>query len=255
MLGEILQRGVALAHRSARLVFFDILWKAAWLAGNAAAVLLLIAWFGSQLRGLAWEDSGIPAVNGLIAATLAREFWSANRIGLLLAVTVGFVASATAWFLLEAWFRRKFVTPGPSYRAFLLPHVATSLILAAVAILLLPVFFHGASILAAIIFVTLAFCLSLVETLIRAGAVELAGTDLIRVIGLVGILMSFELMIAASMGLLLIAGFLNVARLVDALVMLGVTGLAVVFLTILHSYLLLVRFSAIAIMRQNAVEI
>ena len=67
--------------------------------------------------------------------------------------------------------------------------------------------------------------------------------------------MSFEMMIAAAFGVMLVAGFLNVARLMDALVMLGLTGVCIVFLSMVHSYLLLVRFSAVDIMRQNVVAV
>jgi len=54
---------------------------------------------------------------------------------------------------------------------------------------------------------------------------------------------------------MLTAGFLNVARLAEALAMLGISGMAALFLTVLHSYLLLVRFSAVDIMRQNVVAV
>jgi hypothetical protein len=330
MLAEILQRGVALAHRRAGLVLWDILWKTLWLVFSVAAVLLVVAWYGAEVQGLSWEDTGIPAVNGLMAAVLAREFWNANKAEILLAFAAVVLVSIAGWFLLESYFHRKFVkagkiqfpllskegwprqqennreatadgaygvvtkhrnnlseidhhpvcaakdasrqfhdraatpprrggekqdSPVPTFGSFLISRILKTLFLACSAILLSLVFFNGAPLLAAIIFLSLAFCLSVIETLIRAGAVELAGTDLIRVTGLLGILMSFELTIAAALGLLLTAGFLNVARLMDALVMLGVTGLVVVFLTLLHSYLLLVRFSAIAVMRQHAVEI
>lgn len=301
MLAETLHRGVALAHRRAGLVLWDIFWKTLWLVFSAGAVLLVFAWYGAQVQGLSWEDTGIAPVNGLIATVVARQFWNANKFEILTVFAAVVLASAAAWFLLEAYFHREFVqawawkkipvrsedgvvtnhenkalevdhhpvcaaTPPrrggekkycsvPAFGSFLISRLLKTVVLACSAILLSLVLFNGAPLLAAIIFLSLAFCLSVIETLIRAGAIELAGTDLIRVTGLLGILMSFELTIAASLGLLLFAGFLNAARLTDALVMLGVTGLAVVFLTILHSYLLLVRFSAIAVMRQHAVEI
>jgi len=37
--------------------------------------------------------------------------------------------------------------------------------------------------------------------------------------------------------------------------MLGTAAVAIVFMNVLHSYLLVVRFSAVGIMRQNVVEI
>jgi hypothetical protein len=266
MMEEILRHGVALAHRRARLVLWDVFWKTLWLVFSAGAVLLVLAWYGARVQSLSWEDTGILPVNGLIATVLAREFWNANKFEILAVFAAVVLASMIAWLLLESHFRRKFVVlpsplpPGegvgrPRLSSFLISRILKSVVLGSGAILLSIVFFHGAPLLAAFIFLSLAFCLSVIETLIRAGAVELAGTDLIRVTGLLGILMSFELTIAVSLGLLLFAGFLNVGRLMDALVMLGTAGLVVVFLTVLHSYLLLVRYSAIAVMRQNAVEI
>jgi hypothetical protein len=67
--------------------------------------------------------------------------------------------------------------------------------------------------------------------------------------------MSFEGMVAVSLSLLLMTGFFSVSASSDALVMMAATVVAVVFLNLLHSYLLIVRFSAIAIMRRNVVEI
>jgi hypothetical protein len=62
-------------------------------------------------------------------------------------------------------------------------------------------------------------------------------------------------MVWASVAIALLAGFLNVARLSQAFLMFGVAGFGVLLLTFLHSYLLLVRFSAIAIMRRNVIEV
>ena len=99
------------------------------------------------------------------------------------------------------------------------------------------------------------FLLTLLDSLIRANALDLLGTDLIRVAGLIGILMSFEGLVAASFIAILAAGFLNVARAADAFAMLGAAAAVLLILNLLHSYLLLVRYSAIAIMRRNVVEV
>ena len=113
----------------------------------------------------------------------------------------------------------------------------------------------GATTVAAVIFIAVAFFLTLLDTLIRSDAVELLGTDLIRVTGLLGILLLFETMITASFVIIVLAEFLNVTRLADGLVMIGTAALVVLFLNLLHSYLLLVRFSAIGIMRENVIEV
>ena len=60
-------------------------------------------------------------------------------------------------------------------------------------------------------------------------AVELLGTDLIRVTGLLGILMSFETLIGRTFVVILIAKFLNAARLADAITMLGLAAVVTVF--------------------------
>ncbi|HEY2380354.1 MAG TPA: hypothetical protein VGK48_04140, partial [Terriglobia bacterium] len=145
----------------------------------------------------------------------------------------------------------------PPATAYLASRVMKTVLLTTVALILLPVWLEGAPVLAILLFLTAAFCLTLVETLIRADAIELLGTDLIRVSALVGILMSFEMMIAASFVVILAAGYLNVARLSQALAMLGATGVSILLLSLVHSYLLLVRFSAVGVMvmRQNVVAV
>jgi hypothetical protein len=255
MLSDILRAAFARAHERRGLVFLDMLWKAVWLVCTVAASGLVVAWFGSKLRGLEWEDTGTRALNTLIAAEAVGEFWSAMKAEIVGAVLIVILLSVTAWFVLEALFRLRFVNISASFPIFLLSNIAKSVVIATAALILVPIWLKGAPFLACFIFLGLVFCLALVETLIRADAVELLGTDLIRVTVLIGILMSFEMMVAASFVVMLTAGFLNVARLGEALAMLGISGMAALFLTVLHSYLLLVRFSAVDIMRQNVVAV
>ena len=61
--------------------------------------------------------------------------------------------------------------------------------------------------------------------------------------------------VAASFVAILAAGFLNAERAADVFAMLGATAAVIVILNLLHSYLLLVRYSAIAIMRRNVIEV
>ena len=89
----------------------------------------------------------------------------------------------------------------------------------------------------------------------RGDAIELLGTDLFRVTGLLSILIWFEAMIVSACAVSLSEGFLNTASLSSALGMLAATIIVVGLLNVLHSYLLLVRYSAVSIMRQNVIEI
>jgi hypothetical protein len=253
MIDDILRKGFTRAHQRLGFVLLDIVWKAIWLVCSVAALFLVGAWFGSQLRGIAWEDTGVRAVNALVTGILVREFWAANGPAIILSLASVVALSIAAWFLLEAFVRCRmlYAVAGFSLRRampYLISRVVKTTILTVFALVLAAIYVNGAPLLAIILFLSVAFCLTLLETLIRADAVELLGTDLIRVTGLILILMSFEMMIAAAFGVMLVTGFLNIARLMDAVVMLGMTGISILFLSMLHSYLLLVRFSAVDIM-------
>jgi hypothetical protein len=270
MLADILRSGFARATERFALVLLDILWKAVWLVSSVAAVILVAAWFGSELRDLAWEDTGVGATNALIAIAALREFWRELRGEMMLAAVLLVTASVIAWFLLEAFARSRIVDVVACFSprwsnsrerelkpatTYFVSRVTKAAVLITAALILLPVWSKGAPGLALILFLVLAFCLTLVETLIRADAVELLETDLIRVTALIGILLSIEMMVAVLFGVLLTGGFLNAAWPGDALGMLGLAGIAVVFLVVLDSYLLLVRFSAVGIMRENVVAV
>ena len=114
---------------------------------------------------------------------------------------------------------------------------------------------RGAALIVVLTLAALGFLLTTIETLVRSDAIELLGTDLFRVAGLIGILLLFETMISGSCALMVGVGFLSVSGWRDALLMLGTAAVGMAFMTVLHSYLLVVRFSAVVIMRQNVVEV
>ena len=126
------------------------------------------------------------------------------------------------------------------------------------AAVLLGVMAHGSSgagLAALIVFAALAFSLAIVDTLIRSDAVDLLGADLVGVTGMIGALLLFEALIGTSFVVVLIAGFLNVASAREALEMLVVTTLVLLIFNFLHSYLLVVRFSAVGIMKRNVIDV
>jgi hypothetical protein len=254
MLNDALRQGFVLAHERIGLVFLDALWKAIWLITTIAALASVAIWFGSALRAFAWQDTGISAANSWIAASLLREFWSASKAEIFGVLTAVLLLSALAWLFLEAFVRSRIIGQRNT-KLFFVSGATKAAFLAAAAVVLIPVWMGGAITIALVIFVLLAFFLTLLDTLIRSDAVDLLGTDLIPVTGLVGSLFLFEVMIGASFGIILFAGFLNVAHLVDGFVMLAAAGVAIIFLTLMHSYLLLVRFSAVRVMRRHLVEI
>jgi hypothetical protein len=52
-----------------------------------------------------------------------------------------------------------------------------------------------------------------------------------------------------------LVAFLNVTGLMEVLMVAGSAAIAFAFLSAVHSYMLLVRFSAVDIMRHNVIEI
>ena len=114
---------------------------------------------------------------------------------------------------------------------------------------------RGAALIVVLTLAALGFLLTTIETLVRSDAIELFGTDLFRLAGLIGILLLFETMISGSCAVMIGVGFLSVSGWRDALLMLGTAAVGFAFMTVLHSYLLIVRFSAVVIMRQNGVEV
>jgi hypothetical protein len=254
MLEDVLRKAFAVAHRRAGLILLDLLWKLIWFVATVAALFIVAAWFGSSLRTIAWQDTGLRAVNAWIAAIVLRELWAANKVEILWLVTAILLLSAFAWLFLEAFFRSRMADQSNT-KLFFVSGATKDLVLVSLGIVLVPVFLAGAILDAVVIFLAVGFFVTLLDTLIRTDAVELLGTDLIRVAGLIGILMLFEAMIGASFLVVLTAGILNVARLADAVAMLGAAAVSIVFLNLLHSYLLLVRFSAVGIMRRNVIEV
>jgi hypothetical protein len=261
MVTETLRAGFAEAHRRVGLVFLDVIWKVIWFALTTAGVFLVVYRFVSHFQ---FTSTHFQPVDALRLANAARSVWnnySGEFVGGLFAVAG---MSVLLYLLLEANVRRKMIVrergPKPvttNLLIFIGSNLARVAILGSAAVLL-AVMAQGsldAVVAAAIVFVALAFSLSILDTLVRSDAVDLLGADLLGVTGMIGTLLLFETLIGASFLIVLIAGFLNVASAMEALEMLAVTTLVLLIFNFLHSYLLVVRFSAVGIMRRNVIDV
>jgi hypothetical protein len=274
MVGDVLRQGFRLAYRRLGFVFLDLLWKLIWLALTLAGLFFVAVWFGTEFRFMQWLDTGNRAVNSAIALALLRRFWLANHVAILTAGTAVLFFSLGAWFLLEAGFRsRLFSSHRRAFSAFLVSNCLKSLVIFTAVLALAAICFgryiatplsewpqlwpdsRGTALVSAVMIASLGFFLTILDTLLRSDAIDLLGTDLFRVTGLIGILLSFETMIVASCTVMLGVGLLNIAGLKSAVVMLVASVVAISLLNALHSYLLLVRYSAVSILRQNVIEI
>ena len=271
MLDQLLREGFRRAHRRVAFVFIDLLWKAIWVAITAAALILLAAWFGSRTQSIAWPDTGNRSVHTAVAFALLRQFWSIHRAQVFGGVATVLFASLIIWFVLEAAFRARLISG--SFSTFLLSNCLKTLCFMNAALAFAAIGFaryfvtpfaewaqlwpdtRGAAVIVVVTLAALGFLLTIIETVVRSDAVDLLGTDLFRVAGVIGILLLVEATISGSCAVIVGAGFLNISGWRDALLMLGIAAAGIVFISVVHSYLLLVRFSAVGIMRQNVVEL
>ena len=269
MVAEILHEGFVRAHRRLGLVFLDVIWKLVWAALTIAGVGIVLYRFVSRLE---FEPVNIQVLDALRIANSVQQLWSDYGAEFLAGLIVVACMSALVYLLLEATVRRKLVgagfSPRPaserglkpgttSFAVFVGSNVARVTILGSAAVIL-TVISRGspdARIAALVVFFSLAFFLTIIDTLVRTDAIDLLGADFFGVTGLIGTLVLFEALIGASLLVAVIAGFLNVANASQAFEMVVATALVLLVFNFLHSYLLVVRFSAVGIMRRNVIDV
>ena len=277
MVTEILREGFAGAHRRLGLIFLDVIWKLVWFALTAAGVVMVVYRFLSHFE---FNPINFQALDALRVANSVRQMWNDYGGELLGGLIAVMGMSVLLYLLLEAKIRTRLVgagfiplsssnkkasveleggmKPAPtSLLLFLGSNLAKLAILGSAAITL-AVMSNGsrdARIAALVVFIALAFFVTIIDTLVRSDAIDLLGVDFLGVTGLIGTLVLFEALIGASLLVILIAGFLNVANPGEALEMFAVTTLVLLIFNFLHSYLLVVRFSAIGIMRRNVIDV
>jgi len=257
MVAEILRQGFAGAHRRLGLVFLDVIWKMVWLALTVGGVAIVVYRFVSHFE---FRPMNIQMLDAIRLANSVREIWSDYGGELLGGLVAVIGMSALLYLLLEANVRRRFVVSGigprPKSIVLLGSNLARLAILgsAAVSLIVMSNGSRDARIAAIVAFLALAFFVTILDTLVRSDAIDLLGVDLLGVTGLIGTLVLFESLIGASLLVILIAGFLNVANAAGAFGMFAVTTLVLLIFNFLHSYLLVVRFSAVGIMRRNVID-
>jgi hypothetical protein len=269
---DALRKGFAHAHRSFGLILLDVLWKAVWFVATLAAIGLVGMWFGSQLNNIEWRGSDLPGVNGLIVAALLREIWNAYAGPLFWLFTLAVAFSVVLWMFLEAYVRAYLLGNLP-FRVFLLSGFATRLAMAGAFLSIGIIAFgrylstpvaewpalwnetRGAAVVAFVSIVCLGVLLKIFETALRSDSVELLGRNMLEFVGLVGTLMLFEAMIDVALLTAIVAALLSVSSSAGVIAVGLLAAITIVISSLLNSYLLLVRFSAVGIMRHDAIDI
>jgi hypothetical protein len=261
--GYFLKSGFVLANHRLRMLFLDLLWKIIHLVSTIVLISATALWLMQDLSKYRWQGPELAPSNPIVLAMALADLWS-KYSGTLAWAALGIVAGAVAlWILFEAIFRGGL----KNFWIYAGTRIAFLSIIGSSAVVLLVLTTHEdpaipggwiqAGILSSVILLGIWWILSVAETLIRRNAVDLLATHLDVVSGALGSLLGLQLLLStaalATLGLSIRmmlrssnpAPFLAAALLMAA---------ALLIWTIMHSYLVVVRYSTIDIMRGNVVE-
>ncbi len=271
-----LAAGFSLASRRFDLVFLDFISKLLWVAVTLGLFWLAGIWFSSRalLSGadLRAFETGVPPV--ALAGVVRVVLENAETLGWNLALAAA--ASCGWWFVAEAFVRAGMLPlSGNSFYRNALGNFAVFLasglirrsIMGSAGLLLGLIIFGPLltsplgewgqafpdigwpALAGSALIAVLAFALMLLDTLVRNDALEVAGDQLGQVLGVVGTLVLFEASLLASAVVLVGVSF-GMAS--GAAGVSGVFLLALILvatLSVVDSYLLLVRYYTVGIMR------
>lgn len=259
----ILRSGFLLANQRLRMLALDILWKFFHFVSVTVLISAAVLWLIQDLAQYEWQGPELAPSNPILLAMALADLWS-RYAGTLAWTAAGVITGAVAlWIVFEAIFRggvQRFWIYAGTRIAFLAIMIFTMLVLITLTA------FEGraepggglqAGIVSAVILFGIWWILSVAETLVRRDALELMATHLAAVSGALGSLLCIQLLFsgasAAVVGLsirLMLRSSSAAPFLVAGLLMVS----AILFWTIVHSYLVVVRYSTIDIMRGNVVE-
>ena len=248
---QLLRDGFSLTHQRLNLILIDIVWRGIWLVLIGLGLLSLALWLGNELRSFEWQGPDLAVPRPIILLMAARQLWDAYA-GSLLAVALVFAVAATVlWLVLEAYFRG-----GREHFWIFVGSSASRLtILAAASFFLGLLAFRDESrwalAVALIILFSLALMVVILETLIRLDAIELWATDLFTVTATIGIPFVFELLTLALLTVVSGSLILSSSRLAEFSLALIFSAVAFGIWSVFHSYLLVLRFSTVDIMRRS----
>lgn len=266
LIADAVAGGITAASRRLGLVLADMAAKGVWLA--ATALMLLVA-FSSFAPRLSPPAGTPPELAGLYVMASVLEGWP----GLMARVALAGIGSFALWSLLEAFVRSRivgWVWDRPPVNALFTRFLASGLLrrlafaFAAVMVGLVvlgPGLAEGsgewirawpetrwAVAGGLLILVLVAFVLMLLDTLVRCDAVETLGGSLGPVVAAVAAIGLLEVLVRLSA---VMATLIAMSVMPAPLALLLAVPLATIGLSTTHSFLLLVRYSAIGIIRQH----
>ena len=275
----VLGQGFAGANRRLDAVLLDLFWKFIWLL----IVATIVTGFGIWLyAGLGTIEVSVPAErlkNPVALMLIARQLWTQYSVQFVGFVASFLIVSAVTWVVLEAYFRSGaladenvpfFENTSRHFRHFIATAVLKQLCLIGLftlmaAIVLGPLWTAPLGewrqlwsecvsplLLAAAVAGILWFVLTVFETVLRLDALETFGRELFTTVGLIGVLVLFEAMMAGSVIGVGIIAMSFVSDTAGLWLLLSGVILAAIVLTVLHSYLIVVRYSAMTLLARTS---
>jgi len=266
------------AHQRIGAIVLDLVWKLIWLILAGSFLGLVLLWVYSQLGSIEIYAPVQAFRNPIALAILGRQLWARYAATVYWMAGTAVIVLFLAWVCLESYFRAGtmlsidtpfFAGASRNFKVFLASSLLKQSVIAAFSLLMGVIVFEDylktpvvewrsfwpesrAAVLVAVVLVAVSwFVLTIFETAIRADALELVGTDLFAVVGLIGTLVCFEGTIICSAAGMLIILMSLVSGLRGFLLLLATAFAAAAFLTILHSYLIVVRYCALHVLRRT----
>jgi hypothetical protein len=253
--GYFLQSGFTLANHRLRMLVLDLLWKIILLVSTVVLISATTLWLIQDLSKYHWQGPELAPSNPIVLAMALADLWTKYSGTLAWAAFGVGIGVVILWIIFEAFFRGGIA----NFWIYVGTRIAFLAIIGSSIVVLLALATHEvqAGIVSAVILLGIWWVLNVAETLIRRDAVELLATHLEAVSGALGSLLGLQLLLSmaavTTLGLsirVMLRSSSPTPFLAAALLMIA----ALLVWTILHSYLVVVRYSTIDIMRGNVVE-
>jgi len=237
------------------MLLVDILWKTIYLVSTIVLIFATAAWLLQDLAKYQWQGPEMAPSNPIVLAMALADLWTKYSGTLAWAAFSVVIGAGVLWIAFEALFRGGFA----NFWVYVGTRVAFLSIIGCSILVFIALTTRDtqAGIVSAVILLGIWWILHVAETLIRRDAVELLATHLEAVSGALASLLGLQLLLSmaglATLGLTVRMMFHSSSPapfLAAAFLMIA----ALLIWTVMHSYLVVVRYSTIDIMRDNVVE-
>ena len=251
---DVLAASLSVTNQRFRFVILDLFWKFIWLVLTTLIVSFIAVWLVGQIGSTRIEGPDLDKLGPMIWIVVLNEMWSVYGSTVTLAAVLAVLSAGFLWLGLEALFRGGW----EQFWVYLGSGAARTAVLCSVGALLGMLMLRDRSAdlmaLALLLMGGTWFFVTLAETVIRRDAAWVLATDLLPLSAVIAFFQIAEVLTTVILwgaaGTMLLAAS-EASAAITALVFAGVVC---VFWTVIHSFLLSARFSAVDIMRRKIVD-